>query len=152
MTTQPKLIPEEQITLEFEVFGHPEPQGSTRAFIPKGWARPIITSTNKNLKSWRQELAGAANKAVLDAPGNHFPIKKPRAVALGVVFYFAPPQKCKDTWKATRPDVDKLLRAIQDGLAGIVYDDDAQIASAYVQKIYGQPERAAIEVRTIAGD
>lgn len=38
-----------------------------------------------------------------------------------------------------RPDRGKLLRCIEDALAGIVYRDDAQVVDGKVAKVYGQP-------------
>jgi crossover junction endodeoxyribonuclease RusA len=139
--------PTPRLSFEIEVFGHPQPQGSTRAFIPKGWTRPIITSDNPALKSWRQEVTTAA----LEARPKGFPLPSGCPVNLAVVFYFAPPKskKGKSAWKSTRPDVDKLLRAVQDALSGVAYADDSQIACAYVQKVFGSPERVRIEVSEI---
>src|SRR5208283_2844737 len=124
-----------RLSFQIEVFGKPQPQGSTRAFIPKGWKRPIITSDNACLKSWRQEVTTAA----LEARPKGFPLPSGHPVYLAVVFYFAPLKSKKDKsgWKSTRPDVDKLLRAVQDALSGVAYDDDSQVACAYVQKVFG---------------
>lgn len=38
-----------------------------------------------------------------------------------------------------KPDRGKLLRCIEDALAGIVYVDDAQVVDGKVTKVYGQP-------------
>jgi len=35
--------------LTFQVYGEAQPQGSAKAFIPKGWKRPILTSDNAQL-------------------------------------------------------------------------------------------------------
>ena len=40
--------------LNFTVYCHPEPQGSSKAFVVAGKAR--ITSDNKNLKPYRQTI------------------------------------------------------------------------------------------------
>ena len=36
--------------IQFTVYGRPEPQGSTRAFIPKGWKRATVTSDNPEVE------------------------------------------------------------------------------------------------------
>ena len=41
------------MTLEFRVFGLAQQMGSKKAFMPKGRNWPIITDTNRNLKSWQ---------------------------------------------------------------------------------------------------
>lgn len=134
--------------ISFTVYGTPQPQGSTRAFIPKGWKRPIITSTNKNLKPWRQEVAQVALDALQDSgqiQADSGPVK------LTAEFYFQRPKsvRANTIYKSTRPDVDKLKRAIGDALSGIIYKDDAQIAMACISKLYGEPERAIITVESL---
>ena len=49
----------------------------------------------------------------------------------------------------TKPDLDKLERAIGDALTGIVFRDDSQIAWWSVWKVYGEPARAHIEIATL---
>ena len=52
--------------IQFTLFGKPEPQGSTRAFLvnkitPTGTkVVPIITTDNPRLKCWRHELGKMA--------------------------------------------------------------------------------------------
>lgn len=47
----------------------------------------------------------------------------------------------------TKPDFDKLTRAICDGMKGSVYADDSQVVDAVIRKRYGTPERVEIEAR-----
>ena len=68
------------MTLTFTVAGIAKPQGSAKAFMPKGWTRPIITSDNKNLKAWRDLVASAASDAIVAAGGTEV-IVAPRAPA-----------------------------------------------------------------------
>lgn len=133
--------------IEFTVYGKPEPQGSSRAFMVKG--RPIITSSNKNLKSWRQELSKAAMSACCDSEPDVWPLEKRTPVQVALQFFFKPPQKNKLNQKTTRPDVDKLMRAVLDGMSGIVYEDDCQVAHAQISKRFGVPERVEIYVGTM---
>jgi crossover junction endodeoxyribonuclease RusA len=128
------------------VYGTPQPQGSTRAFMPKGAKYPIITSDNPKLKSWRQELAKAALLACCHNESLSFPIAKPAPMEAHATFYFTRPKSAKSPHKTTKPDADKLLRAVLDGMTGIVYEDDSQVAFAQVQKLYGVPERVEIFV------
>jgi len=131
--------------IRFTVYGTAVPQGSARAFVPKGWTRAVITSDNPKLKSWRQELTKAAMVACQD---HDVPIPANVAVAVIVGFYFAKPKSTKKSVvaKVTKPDVDKLLRSVLDGLEGVVYAHDAQVTDARVAKYYGLPERAEIAV------
>jgi Holliday junction resolvase RusA-like endonuclease len=130
--------------IEFTVFGHPEPQGSTRAFIPKGWKRPIITTANPKMKPWRQQISGAAFDLVGDV------LEGP--VSLTLQFFLAkPPSAPKKRWAPeVKPDLDKLVRAVEDALTGILYKDDAQIVQVSATKAYGLPERVEIKLEPLS--
>jgi Holliday junction resolvase RusA-like endonuclease len=43
------------------------------------------------------------------------------------------------TYCKTRPDLDKLLRAVGDAITGIVCVDDAQLGEINAVKVYGVP-------------
>jgi crossover junction endodeoxyribonuclease RusA len=130
--------------MKFTVYGKPQPQGSSRAFMVKG--RPVITSTNKNLKSWRQEVSVTAQASI--AMSGEVIIARPHAVNLRVDFYFDRPQSLKKslTENTKRPDMDKLLRGLSDALTGIAYEDDAQIIALTAAKHYGSPERTEVSL------
>lgn len=130
--------------IRFTVYGTPRPQGSTRAFIPKGWKRAIITSDNAKLKPWRQEVTGKAASLGIEPFAQHIPL------SLTVDFYFDRPASATEKKRpgmTVKPDVDKLVRGIFDALKGVLYHDDAQIVSTIGMKHYGSPERVEIELR-----
>lgn len=114
--------------LYFFVAGVPVPQGSTRAFVSKG--RPIITHSNRNLKDWRQRIATEAQK--LGAPCRdgplmiHMEFAMPRPKSL--------PKKVHRHIK--KPDLDKLVRAVLDGVTGILIKDDSQVFALNATKHY----------------
>lgn len=145
----PRVLSRTAMKLEFTVYGKAEPQGSTRAFIPKGWTRAIITSDNPKLKSWRQELAKAAMVACCEAEKDEFPIHPRVPLQVALQFFFSPPKKVNCPHKTTRPDLDKLMRATLDGMTGIVYTDDSQVAHAQISKTFGTPERVEIYVASL---
>jgi Holliday junction resolvase RusA-like endonuclease len=139
--------------IRFTIFGRPQPQGSTKAFVffdkNTGKHRAAVTSANPKLKSWRQEVSLVAKQAMQSLGA------MPRQVPISViaVFYFSKPQSAKKSaHKTTRPDSDKLLRATLDGLTGIVFEDDAQVIDVRVVKRFGSPERTEIAVGTFAGE
>jgi crossover junction endodeoxyribonuclease RusA len=133
--------------IAFTVYGRPQPQGSSRAFRTKG-GKTVLTSDNKQLRSWRQDLAVSAKKWMNE--NRAFMVKRPAAVALSAEFYFARPVSLakKVTAHTKRPDVDKLLRGLKDGLTGICFEDDSQVNQALIQKRYGSPERTEIKIFT----
>ena len=134
--------------IKFTVYGVPQPQGSTRAFIPKGWSRPIITSANAKLKPWRQEVSGAALAALERlAAGLIEPWKDP--IAVSIDFYFDRPKSVKSMHKTTKPDIDKLERGVFDALTGIIFKDDSQVVRSAMTKQFGSPARAEISIEVL---
>lgn len=110
--------------LTVTVYGVAAPQGSTRAFVPKGWKRPIITADNLRTKPWRQAIIDACLPALRGTP----PLEGP--VSVSVQFLLPRPKSAprRVIEPAKLPDLDKLLRALLDGLttAG-AWRDDAQV-------------------------
>lgn len=50
-------------------------------------------------------------------------------------------KRLETRWKASKPDADNLAKIVKDSIGGLVYLDDAQVASLTVQKVYGlRPE------------
>jgi crossover junction endodeoxyribonuclease RusA len=108
--------------IEFEVVGSPAPQGSKRQFRPGG---PMV-ETSKSLPAWRTALAEAA-RDVAETEGC---IDRP--VRLEVEFRFSMPKsrpkrvrEAGSCPKVSAPDLDKLVRAVGDGLkqGGLIRDD-----------------------------
>ena len=134
------------MNIQFTVYGKPEPQGSMKAFMRKGARFPVVTSDNKNLKSYRQNLSVVA-LAQCRAEGFN-PIPKKTPVEIELTFYFSrPASRSKRAAFTVKPDLDKLMRAVGDALTGICFEDDSQIVYAIIRKRYGSPERTIIEVR-----
>lgn len=131
--------------LRFEVLGHPEPAGSKEAVPPRGGARfAQVIDANPKAKGWKNVVAATARGAMLQSrrsliegpvrvemvfrrsrPGAH--VKKDGTLTLEGVRHEFP---------ATKPDVLKLARAVEDACTGIVWRDDAQIVSEVLWKRY----------------
>jgi len=54
--------------LHFRVYGVAQQMGSKRAFTPKGWTRPVLTDSNRNLKAWQSLVAEGASHALQQRP------------------------------------------------------------------------------------
>lgn len=115
----------------FFVHGVPQPQGSSRAFVVNG--RPVITSTNKNLKSWRDLVAMAAQEHAImyDCP-----------VMIIMSFYMPRPKSLpkKVFGHTKKPDLDKLIRSVSDALTGVMYRDDSCLVDISATKEYADEE------------
>jgi len=55
-------------------------------------------------------------------------------------------------FKASKPDATNLLKLVEDALNKIVWNDDAQIASATIEKQYGVTPATYITVEVMTGE
>ena len=139
----------------FTVHGVAIPQGSKRV-VPTAGGPRAIESNERKLRPWRAQVAA---EAALAMDGN--PIET-GALQLRVRFVFPRPKSHFGTgsradvlkptapeYVSTKPDCDKLLRALFDALTGICFRDDSQIAHVNAWKEYGQAARMDVEVREL---
>jgi Holliday junction resolvase RusA-like endonuclease len=139
--------------IEFTVLGEAAPAGSKRAFQNKKTGALIVTDASKGSKPWQAEVRAAAAAHVnggglLTGPLRvEFTFYKPRPSGhygtgrnAGTLKASAPP------FPATRPDVLKLSRGVEDALTGVLWRDDAQIVSEQLEKRYGAPARCEIRI------
>lgn len=147
----------EVTAISFEVCGVPAPQGSKRAFTRNGKAWLDDVNADK-LKPWRAVVNSAAADAMKGMPLITGPTH------IQVEFRFPRPKghfgsgknstRLKDnapTFKESKPDCDKLLRAIFDALTGVVWKDDAQVADVVATKLYCDRPGCFISVSTLKG-
>jgi crossover junction endodeoxyribonuclease RusA len=123
--------------ISFKVTGHPEPQGSMRAFMRRGARYPVVTSDNPSLKQWRHLVAYTAQQHADAGPiagGVHvmltFSLQRPKSL----------PKSVREHLK--KPDIDKLARAVLDALTGILFVDDSAVVRLMVTKRYADPQEA----------
>lgn len=131
----------------FTVYGIPQPQGSKTVFQHAKTKRVVMLDDNKNLKSWRQEVAAVA---LQHRPYDLFLLICPIYVIAR--FYFSRPKSVsakKRPHMITRPDLDKLERALNDALTGTIIKDDSQIVFVTKSKEYGDPARMEVEIREV---
>ncbi len=125
--------------VQFNVNGQPACKGSLKAFVPKGWNRPVLTSTSKGLKEWEALVRHAGRVAGVECVERG-------PVSVGLVFRLSRPKAMKDTSPLTHDkqqyDVDKLSRAVLDALTGLAYADDGQVDDLKAQKRYAQPQES----------
>lgn len=117
--------------VSFQVAGIAQPKGSTRAFVPKGWTRPVITNANPKSKGWQQLVAEQAQTVAKDGL-----FMGP--VVLTVTFHLPRPQSLpkRVLHHTKKPDLDKLVRNTKDALKGVLYGDDAQVVDLHARKTY----------------
>ncbi|KAK2701934.1 hypothetical protein QYM36_019435 [Artemia franciscana] len=125
----------------FDAVGKPEPQGSKTGFV-RGGRAVIVDKNPAALKSWRAEVARAAEAAWCYGA----PVDGP--VRVRAVFVLPRGASVKRELPSVRPDLDKLARALLDGItdAGCVWGDDAQVVRLDVSKVYGDAPGAHVRV------
>ena len=127
--------------IKFTAYGKPETKGSTKAFVRGG--RAIITNDNPKTKAWQTIVAWEAQR---NRPGDIIQ----EAVQVNLKFYFLRPKSVpvkKRPFHTVKPDIDKITRAVLDGLKGTIYSDDSVVVKLIVEKEYGDPPRCEIEVK-----
>ena len=116
------------------VLGEPRPKGSVDTYgkgAPvvhrnKDWERTIHWEA---LKQWR-----LLNQAVITAG----------AIGLRLTFHLSRGKTVRRETPWVRPDIDKLERAVLDGLTGVVFKDDAQVTRIVAVKRYADTEPGVV--------
>lgn len=111
------------------VDGIPVAQGSKT--VAQGGGKTWLRDANATkLKPWRVKVAKAADIGLtFDCP-----------VAVTIYFYMPRPKKPKFDRPAVKPDLDKLIRAVSDGLTdGGLLEDDSRVVESHAYQFYGEP-------------
>ncbi len=108
--------------------------------IPNGKARPRLGryAVYSPKSGFEEDVESQARAMMCVRPkGARGPIEGP--ISAGFTFYFNRPKSTpkKQNWKTTKPDLDNLLKGVQDALerAG-VFKNDAQICDTSSRKIF----------------
>ncbi len=51
----------------------------------------------------------------------------------------------------TKPDSTNIAKAIEDGLNGVAYHDDAQIVDTMIRRFYGAEPRVVVTIQEVTG-
>ena len=130
--------------ISFFVVGTPKPQGSKRAFMRPNAKHPtMVESAGEALKDWRasvrytaaaqgEKISGPVKvqlRFVMQRPKGHYGTGKNSLL----LKQSAPKQHDK------KPDIDKLARAVLDGLSGVTFEDDSKVVWLEAWKKYADP-------------
>ena len=131
--------------------GRPVPAGSKKAF-----GKAIVDVSGENLVDWKYRIRKAAEGAMDGAP----PVPRVFPIEIHVRFYMKRPMTHFHTGRKAgrlkpnvpnypvgKPDTTKLLRAVEDALSGILWEDDAQVIVQRCAKVYGEDGKQGVEVR-----
>ncbi|HLM89272.1 MAG TPA: RusA family crossover junction endodeoxyribonuclease [Streptosporangiaceae bacterium] len=139
--------------IKITVDGRPAPQGSK---VRNRYG--AIYEDNRAVRPWRDAVRTEAQRAQRAEDGPMF-----GAVLVVIVFRLARPKGHYGTGRnagtvrssapahpSGKPDVDKLARAVLDGLTeGSAFKDDAQVVSLQVTKVYAERTGADITVSEV---
>ena len=126
--------------MTLKIVGEPAAQGSKTAYNRGG--RCVLVESSKKLKPWRQQIATQA--------ATHYEQPLDGALSLAAVFIMPRTKAMRDKPAppmVQKPDLDKLLRALNDGLTGVAFHDDSQVVKIAATKRRAEPgEETGVEV------
>jgi Holliday junction resolvase RusA-like endonuclease len=139
------------------VLGFPKPAGSKRVFLvgkAGGPPRPVVTDTaGRAGRDWRVTIQHAIARVYDEPPllgplelACYFTVPRPRGHAGRRGLRPSAPG-----YPTTRPDLTKLLRALEDAATGLLWADDAQIVTQIITKRYGTRPGVTLHCRPLAG-
>lgn len=164
------------VSLHFSVLGLPVPQGSKRVVRGRlidanhGSLRPYrALVASEGAAALARRLYGPSGptgvvgvKELLSGgdPGLATPAPTREAVAVALRFGLPRPKGHWGTgrnadrlkpsapaWPATKPDVDKLERAVLDALTGVLWADDSQVVVLSADKVYAPTPMTLVTVQ-----
>lgn len=118
----------------FHVMGLPAPQGS-KTWMPK--QRVMVESGRKRLTPWRDAVVEAANKVVDEAGPWDEPVRVTATFRLPMPKSRPKYVQRLQVWpSAVKPDLDKLVRSLLDGMVqGGLLRDDSIVCELVARKV-----------------
>lgn len=126
--------------VQIRVYGEPQPQGNKTGFAVGG--RVVMVEGRRGpardaFKTWRGGVTQEASAWIRDnGHDNWTPLDEP--VSVEIVFWLTKPASLpKWRWLPhSRPDIDKLSRAVLDGITGTIIKDDGRVVELVARKVY----------------
>ncbi len=130
-----------------EITGQAVPWARTRIAILNG--RPVPFTASK-YRHWQTDARMVARQVMARRP------LLTGCLALSVNVFLVPPASWP-AWKrgaaldgliepTGKPDLDNIVKAVEDALTGVVWLDDAQVVSMEAAKLYAESPRVSIQV------
>ena len=138
--------------LKFEVPGSSIGQGRPKFSTINGHAKAYDPEKSRNYKAYVKLLATQAMKeqgfTMIDGP-----------CCLDIMAFFEVPKSKSKKFKerallglerpTKKPDIDNIVKALQDALNGLAYKDDSSIVYLSVAKCYSEIPRVEVILREI---
>ena len=115
--------------LHFRASGTPIPQGSKT--VAQHGGRAWVRDANAGkLKPWRENVATAARVS-------HSGARLDGHLSVDMLFLLPRPTSAIRPYPSVKPDLDKLVRAVMDGITDAdVWADDARVVELWTAKAY----------------
>ena len=115
-----------------------------------------MVESSKRCKPWRQDVRHTAIELLPDG----WYASMDKAITLSCVFVFARPKNHFRTNGQLKPsapkhcsgrigDISKLVRAVEDAMTGIVYNDDAQIINLIAHRRFANDREQPCAIITV---
>ena len=149
---QEKPGSEQEDVIQFHVSGDPKPQGSTRSFYVKKIDKVVTTHGNKDTKRWQLRIAMEAQCSNEKRSQSFYSGDTRFGYEVTTTFILPRPKSLpkKRQLNTKRPDLDKLIRTVLDGLAKVIIPDDSQVVTIVAAKRYARDdETPGVWVRVV---
>ncbi|ANU28437.1 RusA family crossover junction endodeoxyribonuclease [Planococcus versutus] len=136
-------------TISFVIHGEAQAQGRPRA--GKSFSGKTVLYDPINSRDFKQYVSLVASqhrpKELITSP-----------IHLELIFHQPTPKKYHTKPKQaliesgellpiTKPDLDNLVKGVKDGITKIIWQDDSQVVSMHVQKLYSLLPRVEVTIR-----
>lgn len=140
---------EARLNVGFEVVGLPLPQGRARARVVQPYGQRAYARFYDPPRSanWKQTIMLQALPYRPAKPSE-------RAIFLRLTFRMPRPKSLakRVSQHTKKPDLDNLVKAVQDALRGVFYRDDSQIAELQAVKRYSPTPGVTVAVSDFHDD
>lgn len=131
-------------SVSFFVLGQPVSKGNMSAISLPGKRYSTLIDSTKGLKQWSRAVWTEAFRNRPSSPWEgpirvelEFFMRRPKSLASKVV------------WMVKKPDIDKLVRAVNDAMSGVIYVDDNQVCNISASKAYSDEPGVSILVERL---
>jgi len=109
--------------------------------IPKVKQRPVFSTRGGNVRIYTPKSTSIFENLVKMKAEEQFKHPLDGSISLAIRFYLPRPQRLiwkrkpmPEIYSDKRPDIDNLAKAVIDGLNGVAFKDDGQIADLHITK------------------
>lgn len=140
-------------TVAFTVPGEPQGKGRPRIVRVGGFSR---MATPPKTAAYESLVALAASQAMAGQPLFEGPCRIDVTMVCGIPASWSDRKRAaamsRDILPAKKPDADNILKAVYDGINGVVWKDDVQAVSGYWAKVFGTSPGVHVTVTAMRVD